>query len=160
MSDTPDWLARLTQPPHAVLPSGGTVLAFDFGLQRTGVANGDLLLGIAHPLTTITAEANDARFAAIEALIREWQPVWLVVGLPLNEDGTVHEFSNRCRRFANQLHGRFNLPVTLVDERYSSLHAGSLLNETGKHGRKQKPVLDQVAAQSILQSFFTLHSKG
>ena len=160
MSATPDWLTRPTQPPHAALPEAGTVLAFDFGLQRTGVANGELLLGIAHPLTTLAVEANDARFAAIDTLIREWQPVWLVVGLPLNEDGGVHELSNRCRRFANQLHGRFNLPVTLVDERYSSLHAGHLLDETGKHGRKQKPMLDQVAAQSILQSFFTLHSKG
>lgn len=160
MSATPETLAALTQPPHAVLPASGTVLAFDFGLQRTGVANGDLLLGIAHPLTTISTEVNQQRFNAIAGLLAEWQPVWLVVGLPLNEDGSEHEFSARCRRFANQLHGRFNLPVTLVDERYSSLAAEQLLHESGRHGRKQKPVLDQVAAQSILQGFFSLHRPG
>ena len=97
----------------------GTVLAFDFGTRRIGVAVGEAMLKNARPLTTIDAAANDARFAAIGRLIAEWQPARLVVGLPLALDGSAHEMTARSRRFANQLHGRFGLPVALVDERLS-----------------------------------------
>lgn len=134
--------------------SSGTVLGFDFGLKRIGVAVGDLSLGMAHPLETISAEESDRRFEAIAALVREWQPVRLVVGLPSYLDGTEHDMSARCRRFARQLEGRFNLPATLVDERLSSVEASRGLNEAGITGRRQKPYLDQVAAQTILQTFF------
>jgi len=96
------------------------VLAFDFGLKRIGVAVGNTLLKKAQALTIIHAIENNRRFEAIEKLIREWQPGRLVVGLPLHPDGNAHEMTKRCRRFANQLHGRFNIKTTLVDERYSS----------------------------------------
>lgn len=98
----------------------GTVLAFDFGTRRIGVALGEMMLAHARPLTVIIASSNDARFAAIGRLIGEWRPKRLVVGLPVHPDGAAHEMTARSRRFARQLEGRFRLPVELVDERYSS----------------------------------------
>lgn len=136
------------------LPQSGPVLAFDFGEKRIGVAVGDWEIGIAHPLETIAEEGNDARFAAIARLLEEWKPLQLVVGLPAWLDGEEHELSRLCRRFARRLEGRFNLPVALVDERLSSMAASQSLNEIGLRGRSQKAVLDQVAAQHILQSYF------
>ena len=130
-----------------------TLLAFDFGERRIGVAVGNTVIGIAHPLQTIDTESNDERFHTIGTLIAEWQPAKLVVGLPSHMDGTEHELSRLCRKFANRLHGRFNLPVALVDERLSSAEASQSLKEAGIGGRKQKPMLDQVAAQLILQSY-------
>ncbi|ROH87277.1 Holliday junction resolvase RuvX [Pseudomethylobacillus aquaticus] len=132
----------------------GAVLAFDFGEKRIGVASGDLLMGIAHPLTTIATEANDQRFEQIAALIKEWRPVQLVVGLPLSMDGEEHAVTLLCKKFARRLHGRFSLPVTMVDERLSSVEASASLRAAGVAGRKQKVMLDQVAAQHILQSYF------
>ncbi|HWU35824.1 MAG TPA: Holliday junction resolvase RuvX [Methylovorus sp.] len=137
-----------------LLTSEGTALAFDFGEKRIGVAVGEHLLGIAHPLTTIENEANDVRFAAIAALINEWRPTVLIVGLPLSLDGEEHATSLLCRKFARRLDGRFDLPVVMIDERLTSAEASSSLNESGIHGRKQKVMLDQVAAQHILQSYF------
>lgn len=138
----------------AILTKTGPVLAFDFGEKRIGVAVGDWEVGIAHPLETIDEEGNDARFAAIARLLEEWKPLQLVVGLPAWLDGEEHELSRLCRRFARRLEGRFNLPVALVDERLSSMAASQSLNEIGLRGRSQKTVLDQVAAQHILQSYF------
>lgn len=132
----------------------GTVLCFDFGEQRIGVAMGEHMLGIAHPLTTITAESNEQRFAAIVLLIREWQPSVLVVGLPLSMDGSEHEMTLLSRKFARRLDGRFGIPVVMIDERLSSAEASQTLSEQGIGGRRQKPMLDQVAAQHILQSYF------
>lgn len=132
----------------------GAVLAFDFGRKRIGVAVGNTALKLAHPLTTIHGEKNDQRFAAIHALIKEWQPVLLVVGLPSHSDGTAHEMTHLCRRFARRLTGRFSIPAVLVDERYTSRTASAALHQAGIPGRKQKPFLDQIAAQHILQSFF------
>lgn len=141
-------------PVAAILTKTGPVLAFDFGEKRIGVAVGDWEVKIAHPVETIAEEGNEARFAAIDRLIRVWRPRELVVGLPAFLDGEEHELSRLCRRFARRLEGRFNLPVVLVDERLSSMAASQSLNEIGLRGRSQKPVLDQVAAQHILQSFF------
>ena len=132
----------------------GTTLAFDFGETRIGVAQGDAELAMAHPLVTVTGSSNDAKFEAIAKLIKEWQPVQLVVGLPAHTDGTEHELTRLSRKFGRRLHGRFGLPVYWVDERMSSLYAESLLAEAQVFGRKQKAVLDQVAAQAILQGFF------
>jgi putative Holliday junction resolvase len=132
----------------------GTTLAFDFGEARIGVAEGDAEVGTAHPLATVTGEGNEAKFAAIAKLVAEWQPRQLVVGLPAHTDGSEHELTRLCRKFGRRLHGRFGLPVYWVDERLSSLYAESLLAEAQVFGRKQKAVLDQVAAQAILQGFF------
>lgn len=137
----------------SILPTG-TLLAFDFGTRRIGIAKGASLLGVAQPLTTIDAEKNEIRFARITELIREWQPGGLVVGLPCNDDGSPHEMTALCRRFANRLKGRFNLPTILVDERYTSAAASEQLSAAGIHGREQKKLLDQYAAQQILQAYF------
>ena len=132
----------------------GTTLAFDFGEARIGVAQGDAELGMAHPLATVTGNSNDAKFEAIAKLVAEWQPKQLVVGLPTHADGTEHELTRLSRKFGRRLNGRFQLPVFWIDERMSSLYAESLLAEAQVFGRKQKAVLDQVAAQAILQGFF------
>ena len=144
---------QATLPITHQSPPAGTVLGFDFGLKRIGVAVGDTLLKMAHPLTTIAEEGNQRRFAAIAALIAEWQPVQVVVGLPMHADGVEHEMSAQCRRFARRLEGRFGLKTALIDERLSSAAASEDLAEIGIRGRKQKAALDQVAAQHILQSF-------
>jgi putative Holliday junction resolvase len=107
-------------PPQRPL----TFLAFDFGLKRVGVATGNSLTGTARPLKTLAAE-GDARFAAIAALLAEWQPDALVVGIPYHPDGAPHDNTRRAQRFARQLHGRFRLPVHEVDERYSTTEAAS-----------------------------------
>ena len=97
-------------------------LAFDFGIKRVGVATGSMVLRQAQPLKTIASE-GDARFAAIRALIDEWQPAALVVGVPFHPDGAEHDNTHRARRFARQLQGRFRLPVHEVDERYTTPEA-------------------------------------
>ncbi len=142
-------------PQSTILnPVVGTLLAFDFGTQRIGVAVGNTFASSSQPLTTICDEKNERRFAAIAALVKEWQPCALLVGLPANEDGTPHELTALCRRFANRLKGRFALTTMLVDERYTSLAASERLNREGIKGRAQKPLLDQYAAQQILQAYF------
>ncbi|MCM8613829.1 Holliday junction resolvase RuvX [Accumulibacter sp.] len=132
----------------------GTVLAFDFGEKRIGVAVGDWQLQQAHPLTTIDAEASRTRFAAIAALIAEWQPDSLVVGRPLALDGTPHAMTARCARFANQLRGRFGLGVEHADERLSSADAAARLRAAGHRAHEARRHLDAVAAQLILQGHF------
>lgn len=140
--------------PAVESPAQGRVLAFDFGVKRIGVAVGNTELGMAQSLETIDTEVTDRRFARIAQLIETWHPVLLVVGLPLHSDGAAHELTQLAQRFARRLAGRFNLEVILQDERYSSETAAAALREAGISGRKQKAVLDQMAAQQILQSFF------
>ncbi|WP_293935654.1 Holliday junction resolvase RuvX [Iodobacter sp.] len=137
-----------------------TLLAFDFGEVRIGVAVGSSELGIAHPVETITAEENDRRFARVEQLIHEWQPSCLIVGLPSHLDGTPSDMTRLSKKFANRLHGRFGLPVFLVDERLSSAAASMALNDAGVRGRRQKPALDQVAAMQILQTYLDSPATG
>jgi putative holliday junction resolvase len=109
--------------PNPLSPTAPrSFLAFDFGTRRVGVATGNTLLGRAKALRTV-AEVGDARFKTLGALIAEWQPEALVVGVPFHPDGAEHENTVKARRFARQLHGRFNLPVHEVDERYSTTEA-------------------------------------
>ena len=128
----------------------GTVLAFDFGLKRIGVAVGNTLLRQAQPLTVITEATNDGKFAVIGKLIDEWRPATCVVGLPLHPDGAEHEMTVRCRRFANQLNGRFNVRTALVDERYSS----AVLTQ------KRGEVIDAQAAAIILEQYFNDYAES
>ncbi len=132
----------------------GTVLAFDFGEKRIGVASGDTRVRLAHPLQTIAAADNAGKFLAIGQLLHAWQPVLLVVGLPMRLNGEAHAMTALAKKFAQRLEGRFNLPVVMVDERLSSAEAAQQLRAAGVHGRAQKQHLDQVAAQTILQSYF------
>ena len=135
-------------PDKARRPAAGTVLAFDFGLHRIGVAVGEPELGTAHALPALVALTQPGRMTAIERLLKEWRPSLLVVGRPLGEDRAPHEMTRRAERFARQLEGRFRLPVERVDERYTSVAAESLLR-----GAKKKAV-DSVAAQLILEQYF------
>jgi putative Holliday junction resolvase len=124
-----------------------TVLAFDFGLKRIGVAVGNTLIRQAQPLHVIDEATNDGKFDAISQLIAEWQPQRVIIGLPLHPDGAEHEMSVRCRRFANQIHGRFGVETVLVDERYTS----AVLTQR----RDQR--IDHEAAALILQQYFDAH---
>jgi putative Holliday junction resolvase len=134
-------------------PTDATLLAFDFGVRRIGVAIGTTRLGTARPLTTIESPRDDARFAAIDALIAEWHPDRLVVGLPVHADGTPHEMTARARRFARQLAARYRVPVMEVDERHTSELAAAELRAAGRGGREQRALRDAVAAQIILQAY-------
>jgi putative holliday junction resolvase len=124
------------------MPERGTVLAFDFGLKRIGVAVGEPELRTAHPLPAI------AQFEDIEILVKEWNPAALVVGLPTSAQGEPHKMTRQAEDFARRLERRFKLPVARVDERYTSVEAESRLK-----GLKKKAV-DSVAAQLILEQYF------
>jgi len=133
----------LGAPAPGSPPRPLSFLAFDFGTRRVGVAAGNSLLRQASPLKTLSAE-GDARFAAIGALIAEWKPDALVVGIPYHPDGAPHDNTRRAQRFARQLHGRFGLPVHEVDERYSTTEA--LAAGAGD--------VDAASAAVILDQFF------
>ena len=105
------------------VPAGlSTFIAFDYGEKRTGVAVGNRLLGTAQPQGSIHAQ-GDARFVQVAQRIKEWQPDAIVIGVPYHPDGAAHENTARAKKFGRQLHGRFNLPVFEVDERYSTTEA-------------------------------------
>lgn len=131
----------------SALPLVELVLGFDFGIKRIGIAMGNTLTAQAQPLEVIKAVDNATRFDRIGALIAEWKPARLVVGEPRHPDGAEHEMTLRARRFANQLHGRFKLPVALVDERYSSAVIPARRGE----------IIDAEAAAIILQQYFDAH---
>ncbi len=141
-------------------PARGAVLAFDFGEKRIGVAVGELELAIPHALTVIAAEDNDRRFAAIAALISEWRPVRLVVGIASHADGAVHETGRLARRFGQRLHGRFGIAVEFVDERLTSRAAEAALREGGLRADKRAALLDAAAAAEILRSWFEATPKN
>jgi putative Holliday junction resolvase len=126
-----------------------TILAFDFGLKRIGVAVGEPELGTAHPLPAIAAPGFDS----ISRLVSEWHPAGLVVGLPFAEQGE-HALARRVEKFARQLEGRFRLPVARVDERFSSVEAESRLKQGRVNPRTHKKATDSVAAQLILEQYF------
>lgn len=116
-----------------------TILSFDFGEKRIGVAVGNTITKTAEALKIIQEKNQDEKFKAIERLIQEWQPQLLVVGLPTHPDGAEHEVTQKAKRFGNKLHGRFQKEVVWVDERYTSVSV--------KDGD------DALAAQLILQQY-------
>jgi putative Holliday junction resolvase len=118
------------------------VLGFDFGARRIGVAIGNSVTREARPLTTVNAARVAARWDAVAALLGDWEPAQLVVGIPRHPDGTPHEMTARCERFARQLEGRFGLPVACVDERYTSAVSA------------RADDVDAAAAALILQQWF------
>ncbi len=124
----------------------GIVLAFDFGTQRIGVAIGNGVTREARPLTTVDAAENEARWKALGAVIEQWQPVQLVVGIPRHPDAAPHAMTARSERFARQLEGRYRLPVAGVDERYSSAVV------------ERADDVDAAAAAVILQQWFADHA--
>ena len=122
------------------------VMAFDYGTRRIGVAIGNTLTQTGQPIQIIAENGVDARFGLIEALIQEWQPDQLVVGLPCHPDGAPHEMTVKAKRFGNQLYGRFHLPVDWVDERYSSVVLGG--------NPDMRDNLDAQSATLILKQYF------
>jgi putative holliday junction resolvase len=150
-------VAQASTPP----PATGTVLALDFGLRRTGVAVGEMALGIAHPLKLVDTADPEVRLARVAGYVNEWQPALLVIGWPVRDDGAEHPMAAAVASFQQALEDRFGLPVRRVDERFSSHAASQALGEAGVRGRRQKAHLDSVAASEILQGFFdacTAHS--
>jgi putative Holliday junction resolvase len=150
-------LRQAISPSPSSSTNAGTVLAFDYGERRTGVAVGDAHLRTAHPLLAIAA-SGAARMAAISELVHEWRPELLVVGLPLGSGGGAHRLGRTVARFARELEARFCLPVAQVDERYTSTEAESRIREAvgarraAQASRARK--LDSYAAQLILQQYF------
>lgn len=141
-------------PEDASHLAKGTVLAFDFGERRIGVAVGEWELRQAHPLTVIEQRTDGERFSTIAALIAEWRPVALVVGRPLSLDGSPHALTRRCERFGRRLHDRFHIAVAFADERLSSCEAQERLRAAGHNARQAKKHIDSVAAEIILQNHF------
>lgn len=134
------------------LPAG-TLLGLDFGEKRIGVAVGESATGLAHALATVSAEANEARLAALSRIVDEWRPVGIVMGLPRHADGSPHEVARLAARFARRLEARFRLPIAFVDETLSSHEAGARLREAGRRASRPGGELDAEAAAVILQSY-------
>lgn len=131
-----------------------TLLGFDFGTTRIGVAVGQVLLGTATPLAPIKAKEGIPNWDTVADLVAEWQPDAFVVGLPLNMDGSENEMCQRARKFANRLQGRYGKPRFLMDERLSSYEAkGQVIRSGGSRNFKENSV-DGIAAQLILESWF------
>ena len=131
-----------------------TLLAFDFGTKSIGVAIGQQLTGTARPLPALKAQDGTPDWSKIEALLKEWQPDHVVVGLPLNMDGTEQPLTARARKFANRLHGRFGVKVELHDERLSTVEARADLFSRGGFRALNKGSVDSLSAVIILESCF------
>ncbi len=130
-----------------------SVLAFDFGLVQIGVAVGNTLLRSTQPLAILRAREGVPDWQALEQLVRDWQPDLLLVGDPLNMDGSDSELCERARKFARRLHGRLGLPVTMVDERLTSFEAKQVSREQGHRGNYKRRPIDSQAAELVLQSW-------
>jgi len=130
----------------------GTLLGFDFGTRRIGVAVGETETRLAHPLSAIDAEANERRFALIEKLVADWHPAGFVVGRPRHADGAEHPVAKLAEKFARRLAARFALPVAFVDETLTSAAASEQLREQHTRSRARCDV-DALAAALILQSY-------
>ncbi|MDI9221152.1 Holliday junction resolvase RuvX [Pantoea sp. EA-12] len=134
-----------------------TLLGFDFGTKSIGVAVGQQLTGTARALTALKAQDGTPDWNLIEKLLKEWQPDYVVVGLPLNMDGTEQPLTVRARKFANRLHGRFGVRVELQDERLSTVEARADLFERGGFRALQKGQVDSQSAVIILEDWFDTH---
>jgi putative Holliday junction resolvase len=146
-------------PSGPVRGAPRVVLAFDFGRRRIGVACGDTISRTAAPLDAVAVGLGGLRWEAIDALLREWQPALIVVGLPYNVDGSDSTMTSAAREFAAELERRCRLPVVLVDERYSSREAEARLKSAREAGLRRRRVakadVDAAAACVILERWFT-----
>jgi putative Holliday junction resolvase len=152
--DTPEPSAvTSSQPESHRLAQRGIVLAFDYGLKRTGAAIGEIGTGLCRPLGTFDTSSREKRWNAVQQLLREWAPARLVVGLPLDADGSEQEATRRCRNFATELESVTGLPVALVDERFSSLEADQVLRQRGLNSAERAAEENGEAAAIILRSY-------
>ena len=131
-----------------------TLLAFDYGTKNIGVASGQTITRSATSQASLKAKDGIPDWQQIERLIQEWQPQLLLVGLPLNMDGTEQPFTARTRKFANRLHGRFGLPVELHDERLTTTEARSQLFAEGGYKKLTKDKVDSLSAKIIFESWY------
>ena len=131
----------------------GTVIGFDFGERRIGVAVGETATRIANPLGAIEANANAERFRRIDALVEEWRPAAFVVGEPRHADGSEHSVAALCGKFARRLAARYQVAVLLVDETLTSAIAEAALRGMRARSRNRKADVDALAATLILQSY-------
>jgi putative Holliday junction resolvase len=149
----------MPEPAELKPPAPQIVLAFDFGLRRIGVACGDTVSRTASPQGTVPMDARGPRWEAIDALLRDWQPAFGIVGLPYNVDGSDAAMTLAAREFAAELGRRFGLETILVDERYSSLEAAARLKSARASGVRRRRVakadVDAAAACVILERWFT-----
>ncbi|MBT0425498.1 Holliday junction resolvase RuvX [Morganella morganii subsp. morganii] len=134
--------------------SSNTVIAFDFGTKSIGVAVGQTITGTARPLAALKAREGIPDWELIAAVFREWQPDYVVVGLPLNMDGTPQLVTNQAKKFANHLHGRFGIRAELHDERLSTVEARASLFADGGYRALGKDKVDSASAVIILESWF------
>ncbi|WP_220720337.1 Holliday junction resolvase RuvX [Agarivorans litoreus] len=130
-----------------------SALAFDFGTKSIGVAIGQELTGSAQPLAAIKAQDGIPNWQTLEELLKLWQPDLLVIGLPLNMDGTEQDLTNRAKKFANRLHGRFGYPIAMQDERLTTVDAKEKLFELGGYKALEKGAVDSLAAALIFESW-------
>jgi len=130
-----------------------TLLAFDFGIRKIGIATGQEVTGTARPLTVLASRAGKPDWQAISRLIDRWQPQALVIGVPLNMDGSEQHMTHAAQRFGRQLQERYNLPVFEVDERLSTIEAEDRIRAAGKSSAARHD--DAVAAQVILETWFS-----
>lgn len=130
-----------------------TLLGFDFGLKHIGVAVGQVITATANPLTVVRASNGQADFSAIKKLIKEWQPDGMVVGIPINMDGTDNRITKAARRFADELRVKFNLPIWQIDERLTTVDAKEALFASGGYQALDKGSVDSYAAKLILESW-------
>ncbi len=133
------------------------LLAFDFGTKSIGVAVGQTLTGTANALTAIKAKDGIPDWPIVDALLKEWQPAAVIVGLPLNMDGSEQPLTLRARKFARRLHGRFGVQVELQDERLSSVEARANLFEHGGYRSLNKGNVDSHSAVVILEAWLSAH---
>ncbi|PIE20875.1 MAG: Holliday junction resolvase RuvX [Neptuniibacter caesariensis] len=129
-------------------------LAFDFGTRRIGVAAGQSITGTATPLPPLAARDGIPNWEPLTKLITEWQPDALVVGIPLNADGSISDMAYRARKFANRLHERYKTPCFLMDERLSTVAAKEIHFTAGGSDNFREESVDGIAAQLILESWF------
>lgn len=134
-----------------------TLLGFDHGEKRIGVAVGQQVTGTARALTTLSAQHGQPDWTRVTALLDEWRPDALVVGLPLQLDGSSSASTEAAQRFARRLEGRYHLPVYMMDERLSSFEAEQHLQQQGPS--PDKAVIDSMAAQIILQNWLECHKE-
>ena len=144
---------------HSGPSKAETILGFDFGEKRIGVAVGNTVTSQAQALTTLHVESNAARLGAVEKLVNEWQPASFVIGQPEHADGRPHDVAHLAKKFGNRLTEKFRLPVAYINETLSSVEASGILDGRGIRGIAQKVEIDAVAAQVILQSYLDERSR-
>lgn len=140
---------------NSSLTTASTLLAFDFGTRSIGVAVGQQLTGSASELAPLRAREGIPDWAELQRLLDEWKPGLIVVGLPVNMDGSEMEMTRRARKFGNRLNGRFGYPVAFADERLTTREAKQEAHAKGHRGNYQQNPVDSIAARIILESWMS-----